>query len=132
MHSRKESLQPFEAFLALDWEQVGLVAASCLMPASCNQSRIVRDILLSHELKACFFEETLIGSRRHEEKQADGAAHRQFVIGHWPRDHDWIGEDGPVPSAENAARFPEHSEAIGKMVHRIDTENRVEALVVEG
>jgi hypothetical protein len=132
MHSREESLQSFEAFLALDLAKLGLVTASCCMPASCNQSRVVRDIFLLHELKACFFEETLIGSRRHEQKQADGAACRQFVVGHGPRDHDWIGEDRPVTSAENAAPFPEDSKAIGNMVHRIDTDNRVEGLVVEG
>ena len=74
MHSPKEPLKPFEAFLPLDWEQVGFMAPSRLMPASGNESRIVRDIFLSHEMKARFFDETLIGSRRHEEKQAYGAA----------------------------------------------------------
>jgi hypothetical protein len=131
MDRRKEPLEAIEALFPLEFQQVVLVTLSRLMPAACNQCGITGDIFLLDEVKACLFDEPFIDARRHEQKEADGAPHGQFVIGHRTGDHHRIRENGAMPGAQDAVPFPEHRKAIGKVIHRVDTDHRIEGLVVE-
>jgi hypothetical protein len=128
----EEPLKPFEAVFAFDAEQVVFVSLSRSMPPAGDQRGVVGDIVVSDESKARLLDEPLIDSGRHEEKQTDGAPEGQFVVGDRTGDDDRICEEGSTAGAKDAMPFPEHGEPIRKMIHRVDTEKRVEGTVVEG
>ena len=77
-------------------------------------------------------DELLIDAQRHEQEEPDGTAQRQFIVGHRAGNHDRISDDRPSTSTKHAMPFAQHGEPIGKMVHRIDADQRIERCIVEG
>ncbi len=122
MYRGKKPLQTLKAVLALDLDYLVFVSSSCLKPPACNECGIVGDIFLKYELQTGFRDQPLVHSARHEEKKADRAAERQFIVRHRARDYDWIGEDRPPTPAKDAIPFPEHRKSIGQMIHGVNAD----------
>ena len=101
------------------------------MPPARDQRGVLGDIFLPDKSKARLLYHPLVDSGRHEQKETDGAADRQFVVGYRPGDHDRIGEDGPTAGAEDAVPFLEYGKPVRKMIHRVDTEKPIERVLLE-
>src|SRR5262245_28477040 len=101
VHRLEKTLQAFEAFFALDSEQGILMSLPRPLPPAGNQNSVVADIFLSNESKARLLDESLIDSRRHEEKHANGAPEGQFIVGDRPGNDNRIGEKRPTPVAKD-------------------------------
>src|SRR5688500_653978 len=82
-------------------------------------------------MKTCLFSESFVDASRNEQKETACAPQRQFVISHWPRNHHRIGEHGALTGSQNPLPFLEHTQPIWEMVHRVDTHERIERVVIK-
>src|SRR5262249_3238594 len=63
---------------------------------------------------------------------ADRRPDRDFVATEWAGHDKWVGEDNPSSRPEQTLPVGKYRPAIGKMVDRIDAQDRVERGVLEG
>src|SRR5258705_6505782 len=129
MYRREEFLQTFEALLTFHLEQSLAVTLTRIVPPSRRQRGIRGDVFLLQEMKARLLDQAFVDSRRCKQEKTDLTAQRQLVVGDRARDHHRIREDRAPAGAKHAAPILEHAQAIRKVVHRINTEERVEGVV---
>src|SRR3989449_7281564 len=128
----KELLLSLEGHYTLDPAQVLRARGPCRAPAAGDLGHVLGHILASQKLQAGGVDQALVLAGRSEQEIADGAAHRDLVIGERPGHDDRIGEQESAAGFEHPGPIGQNVHAVRQMVDRVDADQGVERSRLEG